>query len=154
MPNDIVVSLFIDGAQLYEKKQSDCWIYVWIIINLAPNVRYHKVNVLLGRFIPGPHKPKDVDSFLFPGFHYLASLQCKGLTIWDSSSNTMFRSDPYLLFVTADGPGLVYLDRAIGHTGKNGCQIYVLQNHQSSETTPISLLSSASQATRSLYERP
>jgi hypothetical protein len=36
--NDIVVPLSIDSAQLYKKKQSDCWIYIWIIMNLAPDM--------------------------------------------------------------------------------------------------------------------
>ncbi|KIJ06805.1 hypothetical protein PAXINDRAFT_33456, partial [Paxillus involutus ATCC 200175] len=38
--------------------------------------------------------------------------------------NLVFRSDLYLLFPTADGPGLVYWDGMVGHSGKNGCRIY------------------------------
>ena len=123
-PNDIVVSISLDGAQLYEKKQSDCWIYIWIILNLSPNKRYRKVNVLPGGFIPGPNKPKNLDSFLFPGLHHLAALQNEGLMIWDASSTTTFRSYPYLMFITADGPGLVHLNGMVGHSGKNGCWMY------------------------------
>ncbi|KIK26897.1 hypothetical protein PISMIDRAFT_94218, partial [Pisolithus microcarpus 441] len=33
-------------------------------------------------------------------------------------------SYPYLLFTTADGPGLVYWDGMVGHSGKNGCRMY------------------------------
>jgi hypothetical protein len=123
-PNDVVVSISLDGAQLYEKKQSDCWIYIWIILNLSPDKRYRNVNVLPGRFIPGPNKPKNLDSFLFPGLHHLAALQNEGLTIWDASSTTTFRSYPYLMFITADGPGLVHLNGTVGHSGKNRCRMY------------------------------
>lgn len=123
-PNDIVVSISLDGAQLYEKKQSDCWIYVWIIHNLSPDKRYRKVNVLPGGFIPGLNKPKHLDSFLFPGFHHLSALQNEGLPVWDASINAMIIVFLYLIFITADGPGLVHLDGMVGHTGKNGCRLY------------------------------
>jgi hypothetical protein len=123
-PGDVILSISLDRAQLYKKKQSDYWIYIWIIHNLSPNKRYHKVNVLPGGFIPGPHKLKNIDSFLFAGLHHLAALQNEGLEIWDASSNTTFRSDPYLLYVTADGPGLVHLNGTVGHSGKNGCRMY------------------------------
>jgi hypothetical protein len=35
--NDIVLMLSIDGAQLYAHKASDCWIYVWVIMELSPD---------------------------------------------------------------------------------------------------------------------
>jgi hypothetical protein len=38
--------------------------------------------------------------------------------IWDADHNLVFHSDVYLLFPTADGPGLVYWDRMVGHSGK------------------------------------
>lgn len=44
-PNDIVLMLSLDGAQLYESKQSNCWMYIWIIVNLSPNKHYHKIHV-------------------------------------------------------------------------------------------------------------
>jgi len=33
---DMVLMLSIDGAQLYQKKASDTWIYIWIVVNHAP----------------------------------------------------------------------------------------------------------------------
>ena len=35
-----VVMLLTDGTQLFQNKKSDCWIYIWIILNLAPDQRY------------------------------------------------------------------------------------------------------------------
>ena len=72
--NDIILMVSLDGAQLYNSKESDCWIYIWIIMNLPLDKRYHKVHICPGGFIPGPNKPKNVDSFLFPGMHHLAAL--------------------------------------------------------------------------------
>ncbi|KAG1737201.1 hypothetical protein EDB19DRAFT_1637142, partial [Suillus lakei] len=37
---DSVLMLSIDGAQLYESKQSDCWIYIWVLFDHAPEERY------------------------------------------------------------------------------------------------------------------
>ncbi|KIJ14028.1 hypothetical protein PAXINDRAFT_79868 [Paxillus involutus ATCC 200175] len=84
-PDDIVVMVSLDGAQLYQSKESDCWIYVWVLLNMSPDKRYKKINVIPGGFIPGPNKPKNVDSFLFPGLHHVSALQKEGLTIWDAS---------------------------------------------------------------------
>ncbi|KAG2751918.1 hypothetical protein P692DRAFT_20705709, partial [Suillus brevipes Sb2] len=82
--NDIVLMILMDGVQLYESKQSDCWIYIWVVLNHAPGDRYKKKYILPGGFIPGPNKPKNVDLFLLPGMHHLSALQKEGLHIWDA----------------------------------------------------------------------
>ena len=122
--NDVVVMASLDGAQLYKDKESDCWLYIWVVLNLAPDKRYRKSRVLPGGFIPGPNKPKILDSFLVVGIHHLTALQNEGLKIWDSARNAVFQSNVYFLFTTADGPGLVYWDGLVGHCGKNGCRLY------------------------------
>ncbi|KAF8156747.1 hypothetical protein B0H34DRAFT_630637, partial [Crassisporium funariophilum] len=43
--NGMVLMLSINGAQLYQSKQSDCWIYIWIILDLAPNLSYKKRHI-------------------------------------------------------------------------------------------------------------
>ena len=73
--DDIVLMFSIDGAQLYAHKASDCWIYIWVIMDFSPEERYKKDFVIPGGFIPGPKKPKNLDSFLFPGLYHLAALQ-------------------------------------------------------------------------------
>lgn len=122
--NDIVLMLSLDGAQLYAHKSSDAWIYIWVIFEHAPNVRYKKRHVLPGAVIPGPNKPKKVDSYLFPGLHHLAALQREGLRIWDASRNIVFVSRPFFFLGTADGPAMAYLNGLVGHQGKNGCRLY------------------------------
>ncbi|KIK74369.1 hypothetical protein PAXRUDRAFT_836004, partial [Paxillus rubicundulus Ve08.2h10] len=39
-PGDIVLLASMDGAQLYEDKELDCWMYIWILVNLSPDKRY------------------------------------------------------------------------------------------------------------------
>ena len=121
---DMVVMLSIDGAQLYRHKASDCWIYIWLIFDLAPDQRYIKKSVLCGGFIPGPNKPKIVDSYLFPGLHHLAALQQEGLKIWDASQDATYSADIFFALGTADGPAMAHLNGLVGHNGKHGCHLY------------------------------
>ncbi|KAF4587957.1 hypothetical protein EYR38_009918 [Pleurotus pulmonarius] len=84
---DVFVSNSLDGCQLYKNKQSDVWIYIWIIDEITPGTRYKKKHVRPGGFISGPNKPKIVDSFLFRGLHHVSALQRenngRGMKAWD-----------------------------------------------------------------------
>lgn len=122
--NDIILMLSIDGAQLYAHKASDCWIYIWVLMDLSPDERYMKRFVLPGGFIPGPNKLKIVDSYLFPGLHHVCALQREGLVIWDAYKNEQFTSQLIIALNTADGPAMAYLNGLVGHHGKFGCRLY------------------------------
>ena len=122
---DPVLMFSIDGAQLYKNKASDCWIYIWVIFNHDPaSGRYVKKRILFGAIIPGPKKPKIIESFLFPGLHHLSAIQKEGLPIWDALRNVLFVSHPFLALVTADGPAMAYINGLVGHQGRNGCRLY------------------------------
>jgi hypothetical protein len=116
--DNIVLMLSMDGTQLYAHKASDCWIYIWVIMDLLPDKCYKKRHVLPGGFIPGPNKPKIINSFLFPG------LQREGPHIWDALKDCLFISQLLLGLNTADGPGMAYLNGFVGHHGKYGCWLY------------------------------
>lgn len=122
--DDIVLIGSIDGAQLYRNKASDCWISIWVIGDLSPDNRYKKRRVIPNFFVSGPNKPNLVDSFDFLSIQHLSALQNEGLRIWDSSTNRVFTSRPYLLLETTDGPGMTYLNSLVGHTGAYGCRLY------------------------------
>lgn len=122
--DDMVLMLSIDGAQLYESKQSDCWIYIWVIMDLSPDKRYKKRHIFPGGFFPGPNKPGNMESFLFPGFHHLSALMKEGLQIWDAYEKRQFLSYLLLILGLADGPGLTYLNGLTGHSGAFGCRLF------------------------------
>ena len=124
MPDNVVLMLSIDGAQLYQSKQSDCWIYIWVLLDLAPNLHYKKKYVLPGGFIPSPNKPKNLDSFVYTGLHHLSALQRDGLCVWDCLTGHVFTSRPFFFLGTADGPGLAALHGQVGHHGAFGCRVY------------------------------
>ncbi|EIW80973.1 hypothetical protein CONPUDRAFT_56343 [Coniophora puteana RWD-64-598 SS2] len=120
---DTVFMLSIDGAQLSRLKESTAWIYVIVLVDLSPGLRYKKRYVLPGGIIPGPHKPKYVPSFLFTGMHHISALQKEPLAIWDSSSDHLYRSYLFNILTLADGPGLLCYSNMVGHNGKYGCRV-------------------------------
>ncbi|KAN0118507.1 hypothetical protein V8E52_005237 [Russula decolorans] len=82
--DDTLVLFSLDGAQLYRDKNSDCYFFVWIILNLSPDFCYKKAYILPGGFVPGPNPPRKVESFLLPSFRHVSAVQRKGgLAIWD-----------------------------------------------------------------------
>ncbi|KAG6825417.1 hypothetical protein H0H92_003754 [Tricholoma furcatifolium] len=123
--DDTLLMLSLDGAQIYRNKASDCWIYIWTFINLAPGMRYKKKYVFPGGVFPGPNKIKDAQSFLFPGLHPIVAInRAGGLRVWNASTRTTYLSKIYIVLATADGPGMVYLNGLVGHSGKIGCRLW------------------------------
>ena len=116
--------LSIDGAQLFRNKKLDCWIYIWIILDLAPDERYKIRNILSGGVIPSPKNPKHLDLFLFPGLAHVSAVQKEGLRIWDSLNNLHFKSFLFLLLVLMDAVASAQVSGAVGHHGKKGCQVF------------------------------
>ncbi|EIW51939.1 uncharacterized protein TRAVEDRAFT_136440 [Trametes versicolor FP-101664 SS1] len=123
-PHDSVLQLSIDGAQLYEKKQSDCWIYIWVLYTLDPKTRYKKAHILPGGIIRGPEKPKNLESFLFPGLYHLSALMNDGLPFWDAVDNKVYVDHPFLAWVTADGPAMAQMNGLVGHHGARACRLW------------------------------
>ena len=122
--DDIALMFSIDGAQLYAKKASACWIYIWVLLNLSPARHYKKKHVFIGGFIPGPNNPKNTNSFLFPGLQHLAGLQKEKLRLWDAVLQCEVQSRVFLALLTADGPGMMHVTGFVGYHGKHGCQLY------------------------------
>ena len=121
--NDTVVMFSIDGAQLYRNKKSDCWIYIWLILDLAPEQRYKIRNILPGGIIPGPGHPKYLDSFLFPGLAHVSALQKEGLRIYNSYRREVYTSLLFLLLALADAIAMAELSGSVGHHGRRGCRL-------------------------------
>ncbi|KAI0366722.1 hypothetical protein BV20DRAFT_628003 [Pilatotrama ljubarskyi] len=120
--DDTCVLFSMDGAQLYEHKASNCWIYIWILVDVAPGKRYKKRYILPGAIIPGPTKPKHFESFLFPGFHHVAALQKEGFSIWDAYRDIVFVSRPWVFAAGADAIGAPDVTGLVSHHGKLGCR--------------------------------
>ena len=123
--SDIALQFSIDGAQLQPDQPSEAWVFIWVVHNLPPSMRYKKDFVIPGAIVPGPNKPGDLDSFLFPSLYHMAALQCEGLQIYDTSINAIIpRSIPCVVFGTADSLGNAAMLGMVGHGGKYGCRLY------------------------------
>jgi Transposase family tnp2 len=122
--DNIVLMFSINGAQLYVKKASTCWIYIWVLMNLAPDRCYKKEHVFIRGFIPRPNNPKNIDSFLFPGLQHLVALQKEQLKIWDAALQHEVQSKVFLAMLAADGPGMMHIMGLVGYHGKHGCRLY------------------------------
>ena len=125
--NDSVLMFSIDGAQLYQSKQSDCWFYVWVLYDLPVSHRYKKRYVLPGGVIGGPRHPVNPESFLFPGLFHLAALMREGVQIWAGDTQDIFTDFPYCLFATADSPAMASMNGSVGHHGRQGCRMFCEQ---------------------------
>ena len=105
---DVALQFSIDGAQLRANRPSEAWFFIWVIHNLPPNMRYKKAYVIPGAIIPGPKKPWDIDSYMFPSLYHIAALQREGLAIYNVSLGTLIRSCPLVVFGTADMMNSMY----------------------------------------------
>jgi hypothetical protein len=121
---DNILMISVDGAQLYRNKTSDCWIAAWLILDRPLDTRFKKKAILPDVVIPGPNKPKNSDSFLYPGFYHLAAIQREGLLVYDAVDKEVLRTNPFLALATADGPGMATLNGCVGHHGKQACRVY------------------------------
>ena len=116
--DDVALQLSIDGAQLRADQPSEAWVFIWIIHNLPPDLRYKKRFVIPGAIVPGPNKPGDIDSFLFPSLHHVSALQREGLRIYDASVDSFItHSKPLVVFATADSLGGAAMSGMVGHSG-------------------------------------
>ena len=126
-PQDTTVSFSLDGAQLYQNKKTDTWIAIWIINDYSPTTRYKKKHILPALVVPGPNKPKDLNSFMFRSFHHLSAIQREdngaGIRIWDDLLHTSTSSRTYFILGTADAVGLTELDGRVGHHGAQACRM-------------------------------
>ncbi|KAG6914406.1 hypothetical protein DXG01_000540 [Tephrocybe rancida] len=124
---DTMISFSVDGVQLYQNKKSDTWIGVFLVNNYSPNLCFKQTKVLPGIIIPGPNKPKLINSFLFCTFYHLAALQHenngKGLAVWDAGTQSIFHSRILFALATADAVGMTKLDGCVGHHGVQGSQL-------------------------------
>lgn len=94
------------------------------MVNLHLGIRYKKKYILLDSIIPGPDI---VESFLFPSLHHvsaLAHLDGGGMPVWDTYRDTKYISCLFVAFVTADCPGMIYLNGLVDHVGKSGCRLW------------------------------
>ncbi|KAF8897774.1 hypothetical protein BD779DRAFT_1667695 [Infundibulicybe gibba] len=119
----MLLMLSIDGAQLYQNKASDCWIYIWVVLDHSPDIRYKKKYVLPGGlFLVLTNLKMWIPTFILayitlPPFNEIGY-------VYGMHSPKGVQSRPIFAFGTADGPGMTYLNGLVGHMGAYCCRLY------------------------------
>lgn len=81
---DAVFGLFTDGVQLFHARgNNDCWPVILVNYSLPPDERFKTQNVLPVMMIPGPHQPRDLDSFLEPLYEEARNAAMNGKWVVD-----------------------------------------------------------------------
>ncbi|GAA5976237.1 hypothetical protein JCM11641_001090 [Rhodosporidiobolus odoratus] len=114
---DVALCVMTDGFLLFDKGKSDCWPVIGINYNLPPDQRYRTENVIPLMLIPGPNKPSDWDSFLFPLVKDSWSWARHGTKIFDSYQQKVVTQRIYILAFSGDMPAMAMLMAMKGHTG-------------------------------------
>jgi hypothetical protein len=117
---DIALGLATDGFSPFKKKKATAWPLVLVNYNLPPSIRFRRENLICVGDIPGPKKPKDIDSFLWFLIMELLRLAV-GVRAFDGQSQFMLHA--YIILGTGDMPAVAMLMHMLGHTGISGCRM-------------------------------
>ena len=105
--------------------------------NLPPTERFHDENAICLGEVPGPRKPKDMDSFLYPATQELLLLAV-GVEAWDVVQQEKFTLRAFLIMVFGDIPAMSMLLRVKGHNAYSPCRLCTIKGvriPKSSQTT-------------------
>lgn len=113
--------LSTNGFAPWKRRKKTCWPLLLYNYNLPPNIRFHLEYILCIGVIPGPRKPKDFDSFIWPMVQEFLKLE-HDTWAFDVSSSEMFVLHVYLCIVFGDIPASMVM-RMKGHNGVCPCRM-------------------------------
>ncbi|PPQ82425.1 hypothetical protein CVT26_013426 [Gymnopilus dilepis] len=123
---DIALGLSTDGFSPFRKRKQTCWPLLLFNYNLPPEIRFWLRYVICIGVIPGPKKPQDFDSFLWPAVEEFLKL-LSGVRAYDASTEEMFLLRAYLILVFGDMPAAAMVMRMKGHNGFSPCRMCHIQ---------------------------
>jgi len=88
-PRDIALGFSTDGFGPFKKRNKTAWPLIIFNYNLPPKERFRKENIISLGTIPGPKKPADLDSFLWPLVQELLQLEI-GVSAFDAIAQVSF----------------------------------------------------------------
>jgi hypothetical protein len=119
---DIALGLSTDGFCPFRNRKKTCWPILIYNYNLSPEIRFWIRHILCVGVVPGPYKPKDFDSFLWPLVEELLKLGA-GIKAFDLSSDEIFALRAFLILVFGDIPAVSMVMRMKGHNGLVPCRM-------------------------------
>ena len=106
-PRDIALGLSTDGFGLFKHHNKTAWPLIIFNYNVPPKERFWKEHIISLGTIPGPKKPSNMDSFLWPLVQGLLQLEI-GVTAFDSIVQVCF----WLHFILFSFLTLLYIQVA------------------------------------------
>ena len=119
---DIALGFATDGFAPFKKRKHTAWILLIFNYNLPPDERFRKDNILCVGIIPGPKKPWNADSFIYPLVRELLQL-ATGVSAYDALSREVFALHAYVIAGFGDIPAVSMLMRMKGHNGVCPCRM-------------------------------
>jgi hypothetical protein len=121
-PRDVALGLSLDGFSPFKQRKSTAWPIILFNYNLPPEIRFHIANILSLGIIPGPKKPIDIDSFLWPFIREMLHLAI-GVRAFDILTERIFALRAFLLVVFGDIPAMAMIMRMKGHNAISPCRM-------------------------------
>jgi hypothetical protein len=117
---DIAFGLSTDGFSPFRRCKKIAWPLILFNYNLPPEICFHIRNILTLGVIPGPNKPKDFDSFLWPIVEEFLKLS-EGVHAFDITTSKLFALHAYLVLAFGDMPAMSMVMQMKGHNGILPC---------------------------------
>ena len=119
---DIALGLSTDGFSPWRRRKKSAWPIILYNYNLPPDIRFHKDNIIPLCVIPGPKKPKDFDSFLWPALQEFLKLSI-GVPAFDALTVSQFLLCAFLIIVSGDIPAVSMVMQMKGHNAIVPCRM-------------------------------
>lgn len=110
---DIALQMTLDGVQVTNQRNHEVTPVVLINLNLPPEERVKIENIMASMVIPGPQKPKEIDTFLQPLVEELKQLD-RGVQAYDANTGCTFNLKAWVTMVTGNSPRVRNIADAIG----------------------------------------
>jgi len=121
-PHDIALGLSTDGFAPFQRQKTTAWPIIIYNFNLPPDIRFHHQYILCLGVVPGPKKPKDFDSFLWPAVEEFLTLVL-GTRAYDALVHKLFLLCAHLILIGGDIPAISMVMRMKGHNGLSPCRM-------------------------------
>jgi hypothetical protein len=123
---DIALGLSSDGFGPFKHCTKTAWPIILFNYNLPPKEQFLKQNIIRIGVIPGPKKPCDFDSFLWPLVQELLQLAID-VSAFDAIIKTLFLLHAYLIIVSGDIPAVLMIMRMKGHNAIFSCHMCTIK---------------------------
>ena len=123
---DIALGLSADGFAPFRRRTKTAWPLILFNYSLPPEIRFQLENILSLGVIPGPKKPVDFDSFIWPLVQELLRLAV-GIHAYDKLTDTFFPLRAYLILVFGDIPAISMVMSMKGHNGICPCRMCMIR---------------------------